>query len=370
MYVYVGKLNWFDYAKNECITIVFPAGFALKDPVCAYWQWTVDGQGTEKANSSQLGLITSVTKTTTTYYIKFPFDYYAFSGTVSPDSTSLSLTMSNPGGDTKDLTLSRKLGDMLGVLTTSVYIGKLNWFDYSKDEMVTLVIPVKAQDKPVIMSHQWTRDGAGTEKANHTVVGTLDVQDDSSKDSFHATFNDGYYKYELTITEASNQLVLKMTNPSNDRDSNAPYVLNQTDFRNLDLKKALIVRFNTGSDDGIFMVRDMLVDHLGFAKGNVELSYFDVDEENKAKERKSGQDPPTATNFKSKFTQLCRTAVAGNVRFLYVDAHGTTYSDENNSGEEKDQGWILAKDDAGTDKEIVDDDWVGDTIRNASTTSL
>ena len=54
MYVYNGKLDWYDYAKNECITLVFPAGFALKDPVCAYWQWTADAKGVEKSNTYQV----------------------------------------------------------------------------------------------------------------------------------------------------------------------------------------------------------------------------------------------------------------------------------------------------------------------------
>ncbi len=38
MFIYNGKLNWLNYASNETIIIVFPAGFALNDPVSAYWQ--------------------------------------------------------------------------------------------------------------------------------------------------------------------------------------------------------------------------------------------------------------------------------------------------------------------------------------------
>lgn len=36
MYVFNGKLNWFEAASNECFTLVFPAGFALNDPVSAH----------------------------------------------------------------------------------------------------------------------------------------------------------------------------------------------------------------------------------------------------------------------------------------------------------------------------------------------
>ena len=48
MFIYNGKFNWLEYASNETITVVFPTGFALNDPVSAYWQWTVDAQGNKK----------------------------------------------------------------------------------------------------------------------------------------------------------------------------------------------------------------------------------------------------------------------------------------------------------------------------------
>lgn len=50
MFIYNGKFNWLPYAENETITVVAPAGFALKDPISAYWQWSVDAQGNKKEN--------------------------------------------------------------------------------------------------------------------------------------------------------------------------------------------------------------------------------------------------------------------------------------------------------------------------------
>lgn len=125
------------------------------------------------------------------------------------------------------------------------------------------------------------------------------------------------------------------------------------------------MRFGTGTDRGIFMVQEMLVKHLGFASADVELSYFDYDPPTGPKKVTLGQDPPTATNFKAKFTQLCQSAIPGDVRFLYIDAHGTTYPDEDNSGEpdNEDEGWILAENDDGTRKEVLSDDWLGEAIR-------
>ncbi|KAI0650849.1 hypothetical protein C8Q79DRAFT_1007079 [Trametes meyenii] len=84
MYVYNGKLQWFDYAKDECITMVFPAGFALSDPVCAYWQWTEESKGNKKRNHFESGTINTVTKTASDKIV-FPFSFYTFEGTVVTD---------------------------------------------------------------------------------------------------------------------------------------------------------------------------------------------------------------------------------------------------------------------------------------------
>lgn len=54
MYIYNGKLDYDTYAKNECITLVFPVAFALHDPVCAHWQWSTDGRGDPQVNTSQV----------------------------------------------------------------------------------------------------------------------------------------------------------------------------------------------------------------------------------------------------------------------------------------------------------------------------
>ncbi|KAJ6477018.1 hypothetical protein C8R45DRAFT_1158258 [Mycena sanguinolenta] len=367
MYVYVGKLNWFEYAQNECITVVFPAGFALMDPVCAYWQWTVDATGNAKSNCTQEAFITSVTNTADQYYLRFQFSYHAFKGYVSADFSSLSLKMLvDPQGEMRDVSLSLLRGDAVRVTSTSVFTGKLHWFEYSQNEMVTLVIPGEvANGEPVILIHQWTEDAAGNPKANHTVSGTLRTVDVRSNGDLSATFDDGeYYRFDFMLRKSYNDVVLSMTNPSGHHDSRAPYNLKQTDFRNF-RKKALILRFGTGTDDGIFMVEAMLFKHLGFASDDIELLYFDVDPPTGPKQCTKGQYPPTATNFKSKFMQLCRSAVAGDVGFLYVDAHGTTY-DEDGSGEldNQDKGWILAANNDGTRKEVVSDDWLGTCMRD------
>ena len=239
MYVYVGKLNWPKYAENECITIVFPAGFALKDPVCAYWQWTVDGAGVQKNNHVQEGFITSVTNTTSEYRVRFPFDYYAFEGTVAADFALLSLEMTSPGGERHPVSLSLEHGDDGRVPSASVFTGKLNWSKYSQNEMVTLTVPGDvANGEPVVLSYQWTVDGSGVAKKNHIVKDTLKSVDSSSDGAVTAKFGDGYYKFKFTVPKSSGgDVVLHMGEPSGDAYSGGPYNLKQTDFRDLRKKK-------------------------------------------------------------------------------------------------------------------------------------
>lgn len=242
MHIYVGKLTWGQFAVNECITIVFPAGFALKDPVCAYWQWTVTASGDRNHNAALKSFISSVTKTNSEYRVRFDFGYYAFEGTVSTDFQSLSLTMLNPAGDRAAVSLLLQHGDPVRVPSTSVFTGKLNWFEFSQNEMVTLVIPGDVADRePVVLIHQWTRDGAGIDKANHIVNGIMTATNIASNGNLSARFTNinRYYTYDFTVrkSRASDDLVLSMTNTAGDRDSSAPYNLEQTDFRDLRKKK-------------------------------------------------------------------------------------------------------------------------------------
>ena len=242
MYIYVGKLNWFEYAENECITIVFPAGFALKDPVCAYWQWTVTGSGERNANNPQEAFIDSVTNTSSDYRVQFSFGYYAFEGSVSADFKSASLKMSNPQGETSPVTLSLQHSDAVRVPSTSVFIGKLDWFQYSKNEMVILIIPGEVvAGEPVIMSRQWTEDSEGNMKPNHAVVCTITFAYPQSGGIVSATFRDGDYRYDFNLRRAISDLELYMYNEVDKPDVKATFHLHQRDFRDLRKKKVRLL---------------------------------------------------------------------------------------------------------------------------------
>ncbi|XDG04439.1 hypothetical protein ABKA04_004054 [Annulohypoxylon sp. FPYF3050] len=341
--------------------------FALKDPVCAYWQWTVDGSGVQKRNNTQIGSITSVTDTGSGYQIRFPCSYYAFEGTVSADLASLSVELLEPTGLKGPGNLSLEYNDKVCIPSTSIFTGKLNWLEYCKNEMVVVIIPRDvADDKPIYLIHQWTVDGSGKTKTNHRVNAPLNSVKTISEGTVTAKFDDGFYKYDIAIPRSGNKVTLSMVDPGGRIDSKAPYDLWQKDFRELHIKKALIVRYGTGTDDGIFRVRDMLVKHLGFSQTDVELSYFDVDPDEGPKKCTLGQDPPTAKNFRAKFEKLCSSAVAGDVRCLYVDTHGTVYPEQHRPDEPDgyDEGWTMAANDDGTMKEVIYDDWLAETISN------
>jgi hypothetical protein len=64
-YFYVGKLNFnksgsnTPQAKDETILIGLKETFAVKSPVCAYWQWTKASDKVSKQNLNCLGIIKS-----------------------------------------------------------------------------------------------------------------------------------------------------------------------------------------------------------------------------------------------------------------------------------------------------------------------
>ncbi|KAH6916864.1 hypothetical protein BKA70DRAFT_1485819 [Coprinopsis sp. MPI-PUGE-AT-0042] len=218
MFIFNGKLDWYSYAVNENITIVVPSGFEINDPICAYWQWTVDSGGNHKANTNLSGKINAATDTTDfETKISFSFGYYSFDAVVSTNAKTLVATMRNPKGDTsKPITLTRQRGDDDLIPSTIVCTGKLNWFSYALNEMITLVIPSGVSDgAPVGLYYQWTVHSDGTHKKNSPVNGVfrnVTTQNNEAK----GTFGTGYYTYEVTLPDNRQYATLRMSNPSGD----------------------------------------------------------------------------------------------------------------------------------------------------------
>jgi hypothetical protein len=95
--VYTGKLNWLNYAADDMITVVVPNSLDWGEPICAYWQWTVNAKGAEKSNYDAVGFVDSSTKAgKITFHAN---KYYSFEGEVANAGDKLTLTMRNPKGE-------------------------------------------------------------------------------------------------------------------------------------------------------------------------------------------------------------------------------------------------------------------------------
>ncbi|KIP04124.1 hypothetical protein PHLGIDRAFT_494329 [Phlebiopsis gigantea 11061_1 CR5-6] len=105
--VYTGKLDWFEKAQNEMVTLILPSGLGLNAPVTLIFQWTQDTDGTKKApyainsslrayNVDQDGTVKATVKE---YNMQGEVGYYIFSVEFAKDGKEMKLGMKNPGGD-------------------------------------------------------------------------------------------------------------------------------------------------------------------------------------------------------------------------------------------------------------------------------
>nr|VWO96343.1 Glyoxaloxidase 1 [Ganoderma boninense] len=216
MFIYNGKFNWLDYASDETITVVFPSGFALNDPVSAYWQWSVDAQGHKMADVSNSGVIQSVTTAAGGEYrrIHFSFGYYTFDAELTADHNTLFLTMRNASGNVAGpIDLAAMHINPANVPSTTVYTGRLEWYSYAKGEMTTLVVPYGVTNGAFFgLYHQWTVDSGGVEKANHPVNGVFQNVKYGADGTITASFKASYYTYNFTFNGKDGSLVLANPN--------------------------------------------------------------------------------------------------------------------------------------------------------------
>ncbi|KAF8252064.1 hypothetical protein K440DRAFT_646976 [Wilcoxina mikolae CBS 423.85] len=343
MYVYRGKLNWYHHAVNDALTIIFPGGFGHGEQVYAYWQWTESGSGDKKVNVCAEGAINSITTLGSEQKIGFFYDRYdRFDAVLSADAERMTVTMtnrSNKSSSTTTLQLSYSEPSILPQTSRClVYTGKLNWFRYAVDDMITVVVPSTLDQGERICAYwQWTVDFTGAEKSNYDAVGFIDSSAEAGKITFHA---DKYYSFDGEVANTGDKMTLTMKNWKGDRSKPFNLELSSSNFSK---KKALIVRYGVGNDCR-----------------NVLMLYYDIEPEGGPRYCLHGQEAPTASRFKEAFTTLIKSAKPGDVRFLYVDAYGVL----DTSGEHGlDDGWNLAERDDGQQAEIVWDSWITKTIR-------
>ncbi|CAG8487775.1 374_t:CDS:1 [Gigaspora rosea] len=95
--IYVGKLNWYDFAVNELFVVVFPSGIGEDLPVTAHWQWTKNSSGESKVNRDLTDKQHKNSQDPQMFY--FGDGYYTFNCTADDKNKTLAVTMSNPSGD-------------------------------------------------------------------------------------------------------------------------------------------------------------------------------------------------------------------------------------------------------------------------------
>ena len=83
----------------------------------------------------------------------------------------------------------------------SVYSGKLDFSNEVENEHAALVIPFGISNgAPVGLYFQWsTQTGNHSEKENHTINATFREVSTASEHQVKGTFDDGEYKFEVTI---------------------------------------------------------------------------------------------------------------------------------------------------------------------------
>ncbi|KAL1705500.1 hypothetical protein EV121DRAFT_279627 [Schizophyllum commune] len=371
MHVYNGKITWLQRAENECITFVFPAGLALKDPVCAYWQWS----DTAKTNVHQVsseqyladlpscfrqhGTIDRVRKTATEYKITISLTDFLFDAQFTADFKSMTIKMytATDATTSSTLTLQRYTSLLTTVPSTKVYTGKFDWWIHAVNEMMTLVLPNGISNgAPVGLYFQFTVNNQNRPKTQYCVNSTFyDVQ--ASAGQIKASFDGSYYKFDAIIYPGTGNAKVVMK----ENETNATFDMVQNDWRKAHRKKALIVRYGTGTDNGIFLLRETLTTDLDFDVSDVQMLYYNSEPATGPAVVSDGQCAPTAACFKYTLASFLSSAEAGDVRFLYLDTRGAIRPDGDADVE---SGIILAANEQGTEKEAVYNNSLASVIRS------
>ncbi|KAI5828750.1 hypothetical protein K523DRAFT_373430 [Schizophyllum commune Tattone D] len=345
MYVYCGKITWLQQAENECITFVFPAGLALKDPVCAYWQWSDQA----KTNNHQYGNINTVTKFGVEYKISFALTDYLFDAEFTPDLQSMTIRMYTAAQTEPSVSTLRLYTTALSLVpSTKVYTGKFSWWIHATNEMMTLVLPNGiSAGAPVGLYFQFTVNWKNLPKTLYCVNSTFHTMQ-TSAGQIKASFNSAYYMFDAIIYPGTKNAKVTMRENA----TNRSYDLVQNDWRQAHRKKALIVRYGTGIDNGISLLRETLTTDLGFeSPGTSEPA-------NASAVVSDGQGAPTAARFKSKLVSFLSSAEAGDTPL------GPPLPDEESTGAaDEERGLILAENEQGTGNEIIYNDWLATTLR-------
>ncbi|GAB1318009.1 hypothetical protein MFIFM68171_08219 [Madurella fahalii] len=183
MFIYTGKLHWEPYGVNELLVVVLPNGPARAgDTIFTHSQWTVDSRGNRKQNWSQCQTIDKVTRSENgedTFY--FGKGYYSYAVQAQQGYQALSITMSNPGGSKKTMSVDRTYtssGDV-SMDEARIWTGKLSWDNQPKkadNEPFMAIVPDGfGADKPILAFWQWS-EADNQSKVNYTYKGSQQTE--------------------------------------------------------------------------------------------------------------------------------------------------------------------------------------------------
>jgi hypothetical protein len=226
MFIYQGKLNWYNYAQDELFVIVLPFGVArLNDPIHLYWQWTKLDNGSTKVNVLSRSFISSVTETAIDGEDQFSCvhdDYYTFDIVSKRHYDELHVTMRNLSGDTSSDMILRVVSkeddsdpEPLEKARPRIHVGKLNWYEYAINELFVVILPLGlCGDQPVCALWQWTKKADGQEKYNVKAISTQTCGTGLAN-KFHFT-QEGYYTFSCEADKSNEDLKITMSNPAGD----------------------------------------------------------------------------------------------------------------------------------------------------------
>ncbi|KAI8689554.1 hypothetical protein LRP88_14317 [Fusarium phalaenopsidis] len=222
MFVYQGKLDWYNYAKDETFVIVLPNGpVRVGDSVYLFSQWTEDAQRNKKRNWFDTIIVDSVTQTQATdvtFYLKGA--WYNYTVTTQGGYKSLSVVMRNPtNGVSKPLPLQRiweSKQELTG--TTRIWTGKFSWMHFAKDEPAIFIVPDGfGEGKPILSLWQYTQDSAGKLKdpsfRNEVQKSVSGIGTDVVKFSYHS-----YYDISCTWEAKTDKLAVHVKEGSHGED--------------------------------------------------------------------------------------------------------------------------------------------------------
>ncbi|RGP72612.1 hypothetical protein FLONG3_6620 [Fusarium longipes] len=172
MFVYQGKLNWYDYANNETITIIFPHNHVRpSDPVYVFSQWTKSALGFKKVKWFQTILVQDMKKVDGSDNVTFtlPGSWYTFKITTEASYSKINVDMSSlSGGHVPTFTLLRTYqpnGSMELKSPLRIWTGPINISDNAVEEQAIFVSPNGLDNgNDIFASWQWTKSPSGKAK--------------------------------------------------------------------------------------------------------------------------------------------------------------------------------------------------------------